>query len=87
MKNLLLAGIILGVMLTGCGKRNVAYNQDDNGAAVEEGAGGESLSEALGAGNTWQEQIGSGTDTIFVNAKVQIPGGRSMYTQEVSEHY
>ena len=87
MKNLLLAGIILGVMLTGCGKRDVAYNQDDNGAAVEEDASGESLSEALGAGNTWQEQIGSGTDTIFVNAKVQIPGVKSMYTKEVSEHY
>lgn len=87
--------LLFVVFLTGCGTKDVVYDAEEtvDGNTAEEGTGEKesgsgTLEQTLGIeNNTWKEQIGSGRDTIFVNAKVNVPEVTDMYTQEVSEHY
>lgn len=94
-KYLYLVLLFCAMSLTGCGTRDVVYdiegtvdsNTAEEGTEPAESSGG-TLAQTLGIeSNTWKEHIGSGKDTVFVNAKVTVPEVADMYTQEVLEHY
>lgn len=96
-RGILCALMLIGVLaLTGCGKKEVSYNeekdqteQSDKKQDEEQGnAAAGSLREALGAEDRWTERIESDAGmNVNVAADVIIPDVSDMYTSQVSEYY
>lgn len=86
--------------LTGCGTKDVVYDieksAEDNTAGEEtetketkpKADSGDTLVKTLGISDIrWKETIGSGANSVFINANAEVPDVSAMYTLEVSEHY
>ena len=87
--------ILCAISLTGCGTKEVVYDTKDSvdsntaeGETASVESSGGTVAQTLGIEeDKWKEEIGSGADKIYINAKLEIPEVTDMYTLEVSEHY
>ena len=94
-KYLYLILILCAISLTGCGTKDVVYDTKDSvnsntaeGETASVESSGGTVAQTLGIEeDKWREEIGSGADKIYINAKLEIPEVSDMYTLEVSEHY
>lgn len=91
MKKYFLSIMLCVISLTGCRTKDIAYNVNESADGMAENSiesRGTMLSETLGiVNNNWKENIGTGVNTEFVRAVVEVPEVTAMYTQEVTEHY
>ncbi len=89
-------GILVAVfflMLTGCGTKQVAYEEEksskkkDSEVSQEESAG-TTLMETLGVEEEWKERISLDSGKMFhIAAEVSVPDVPKMSLMEVSEYY
>lgn len=83
--------LVLMVASTGCSTKDIAYDANESADGMTENSmesRGAMLSETLGiVNNNWKENIGTGVNTAFIRAVVEVPEVTAMYTQEVTEHY
>ena len=90
-KYLYLILIFCTVSLTGCSTKDVIYDANESADGMTENSKerrGTMLSEIMGIEDKyWSENIGTGANTAYVRALVEVPEVTAMYTQEVSEHY
>ena len=85
--------LVLFLMLTGCGTKQVSYEEEkssrqgDSEISQEESAG-TTLVETLGVEEEWKERVSlDGGDTFHIAAEVSVPDVPKMSLMEVSEYY
>ncbi len=84
---------VLFLMLTGCGTKQVAYEEEKssgkkNSEISQEESAGTTLMETLGVEEEWKEKVSLDDGESFnISAEVSVPDAPKMSLLEVSEYY
>lgn len=91
-KKIYILAVLLLMVLTACGKKEVVFDEEEitgNGETIAEGESDGTLKGSLGIGDEWKwkENIQVNNDTVAIKAEIKLPDVAEMYTMEVSKHY